>query len=124
MIDFGGIMKVRMYHLGIKHEVLAKQLNIARSTVTAYCNNTRQPDLDTIAKICKILEIDFNWFIHIDEQDHSAMIVRDDVEMRLLELYRICPKHKRTKVMNAVTFLIEECFIDEDEQEQNVKVET
>ena len=46
MITFGGIMKLQMEKMGIKQEVLAKDLNIARTTVTSYCNDKRQPDFD------------------------------------------------------------------------------
>ena len=39
MITFGGIMKLQMEKLNIKQEVLARELNIARTTVTSYCND-------------------------------------------------------------------------------------
>ena len=37
---------------------LAEQLGCAPTTVSKWCTNTSQPDMETLAKISKLLEVD------------------------------------------------------------------
>ena len=39
---------------------LSKQLGIAPSTVSKWCTNTTQPDIETLIKISKLLGIELN----------------------------------------------------------------
>ena len=39
------------------NEWLAEQLNVNPSTVSKWCTNTAQPDLETLVKIADILEV-------------------------------------------------------------------
>ena len=36
---------------------LSEQLKITQSTVSKWCTNTSQPDMETLAKISKLLEV-------------------------------------------------------------------
>lgn len=105
MKNFGGIMKAQMTRLGIKQEKLAKELNIARTTVTAYCNNKRQPDLDTLTKICHILQINLTWLMDIPDIDNSDMFIRDDFEVRVNKACRRITQNNQQKFLEGVEYL-------------------
>lgn len=106
MKNFGGIMKAQMKRLGIKQEVLAKELNICRTTVTAYCNDKRQPDLETISKICNLLEINLSWLLQIPDLDNSTMFIKNDFELRVNEACRQVPKEDQMRFIEGVEYLV------------------
>ncbi|MGN0290923.1 MAG: helix-turn-helix domain-containing protein [Lachnospiraceae bacterium] len=60
---------------GLTQREMAKKLGLAYSTYSNYENNHREPDLDTINKICAILGIDkdalFYDFLSTDEIEFS-----------------------------------------------------
>lgn len=106
MKNFGGIMKQQMLKKGIKQEVLAHQLNIARTTVTAYCNNKRQPDLETLSRICNLLEINLAWLFEQPNFDNSDMYLHDDFEVKVNHTCRKVSHHKRQRFLEGVNFLM------------------
>lgn len=106
MKNFGGIMKAQMKRLGIKQEVLAKELNIGRTTVTAYCNDKRQPDLETISKICNLLEINLSWLLQIPDLDNSIMFIKNDFELRVNEACRQVSKEDQMRFIEGVEYLV------------------
>lgn len=107
MKNFTGIMKAQMERLGIKHEVLAKELNIARTTVTAYCNGNRQPDIETMAKICQILHIDLSWVLDIPDLEENELILKDEFEVKVNEISRKVPKEYHQKFLEGVNYLVD-----------------
>lgn len=116
MKNFGGVMKQQMFKKGIKQEVLAHQLNIARTTVTAYCNNKRQPDLETLANICNLLEINIGWLLGLPDFDNSDMYLHDDYEVKVNQACRRVAKHKRQKFLEGVSYLADILAIDDQEE--------
>lgn len=114
MKNFGGIMKMQLHRKGIKQEVLAKELNIARTTVTAYCSNQRQPDLETLSKICNRLEIDLNWVMGLTDYDTNAMYLHNDFELKVNAACRRVHKEKHKKFLDGVEYLAEIFSEEED----------
>lgn len=105
MITFGGIMKLQMEKLGVKQEVLAKELNIARTTVTSYCNDNRQPDFDTMIKICHKLKINLSQVLELSRYDNEDMILHNDYEYKVNNAARKVKKENYAKFLKGVEFL-------------------
>lgn len=125
MDNFGGIMKVQMARLQIKQEMLAKELNIARTTVSAYCNNKRQPDIETLAKICKYLQINLSKILDIPDFQ-TDYYIHNDFEWKVNQICRKVDVRYQTKFLQAVEFLgilmqKEELTKDEILEELNAK---
>ncbi len=43
---------------------LAEQLGVNRTTVSKWCTNTNQPDLNTLAKIAELLRVDISHLLN------------------------------------------------------------
>lgn len=43
---------------------LAEQLGVNRTTVSKWCTNTNQPDLNTLAKIAELLRVDISYLLN------------------------------------------------------------
>lgn len=117
MKNFGGIMKMQLHRKGIKQEVLAKELNIARTTVTAYCSNQRQPDLETLAKICNRLDINLAWVMDIEDFDNSAMYLHDDFEVKVNDTCRKVSKSNRRRFLDGLEYLAE--ILSDDKEDKD-----
>lgn len=105
MITFGGIMKLQMEKLDIKQEVLARELNIARTTVTSYCNDKRQPDFDMMVKICRRLNINLSQVLELSKYDNEDMILHNDFEYKVNQATRKVKKENQAKFLKGVEFL-------------------
>lgn len=114
MITFGGIMKLQMEKMDIKQEVLAKELNIARTTVTSYCNDKRQPDFDTMIKICKKLKINLSQVLELSRYDNEDMILHNDFEYKVNKAARMVKKENYAKFLKGVEFLAD--ILKDDEE--------
>lgn len=50
-------LKVVLVEMGKTNKWLSEQLNVSPSTVSKWCTNTVQPDLETLIEISKMLEV-------------------------------------------------------------------
>lgn len=50
-------LKVVLVEKGKTSKWLSEQLNVSPSTVSKWCTNTVQPDLETLVEISKMLEV-------------------------------------------------------------------
>ena len=48
---------------GMTQTELAKALNVSQQTVSCYKSGKKMPALDTLANLCKILDIDANYIL-------------------------------------------------------------
>ena len=46
---------------------LSEQLNVTPSTVSKWCTNTSQPDLESLMKIAKLLEVELTDLVRFNE---------------------------------------------------------
>ena len=46
---------------------LAEQLGTETTTVSKWCTNTSQPSLETLVEIAKILDVDINELVRVNE---------------------------------------------------------
>lgn len=51
-------IRIVLAELNIKNKWLADKLNKNQSTISLWCNNERQPSLETLTEIASVLNID------------------------------------------------------------------
>lgn len=51
---------------GFSQETMARNLGIGRSTYTNWEIGNREPDIESLALICEMLEVDSNWLLGLD----------------------------------------------------------
>ena len=64
--DFHGIglaIKRAREQKGMTQEQLAQQLHINQSQISCYIHGKKLPALDTLANLCKILDVDANYIL-------------------------------------------------------------
>lgn len=76
---------------GYTQEQLAKRIGIAKSTLTGYEKGNREPNISTISKILKELNIDAN-YLWQDELHLPTTLTLDEIEI-LLKKYRRLDSH-------------------------------
>lgn len=68
----------------MKKQDLAKALNITPSAISAYISGRNEPDLETLFKICDLLDTDIKVIVGL--ADYSRTITDED--MRLIEFHQ------------------------------------
>ena len=50
---------------------LSEQMGVNPSTVSKWCTNTSQPDLETLFRIAEVLNVDVRELIHVEKKNNS-----------------------------------------------------
>ena len=80
---FGDILRDLLEQEGISQRKLARELNIAPSTLGNYINDHREPDYETLKKLADYFGVTVDYLI-----DHSCGLAADHGEDELLRIYR------------------------------------
>lgn len=107
MLKIGGIIKAKMVTKNLQQKDLAGMLKLNQRTISSYCNNISYPDLDTLAQICRLLEIDLNDLLQLESKGNFDLLVQSDDEMKLLLGYRKVQEHKKKEFMKSVVTIAE-----------------
>ena len=70
--DIGTIIHNARKKKGLTQKGLAKELHITRQAISNWETNKALPDVSIILNLCKVLEIDFNYFIGMANNDIKA----------------------------------------------------
>jgi len=62
-------IRVVLAELNVKNKWLADKLNKNQSTISLWCNNERQPSLETLTEIASVLNIDVRELIATPKED-------------------------------------------------------
>jgi len=57
-------IRVILAEQNLKHKWLAEKLGKNQATISLWCNNVRQPSLETLEEIAKVLNIDIRQFLN------------------------------------------------------------
>lgn len=106
MLKIGGILKAKMHEKDIRQKELADMMELDQRTISNYCNDINFPNLDTLSRLCNILEIDINDFLEIHAKGNSDILIQSDLEMKLLEDFRKLSKEKQKEFLKASSCII------------------
>lgn len=88
------IQKNLLFYLktrGITQKELAEKLKVTKSTVTCWVKGSNAPDIETIAKICNILNITV-----IDLFGTDGTSDYTDLEREIINQYRLKPQYQES----------------------------
>nr|WP_319488609.1 helix-turn-helix transcriptional regulator [uncultured Caproiciproducens sp.] len=88
MYSFGSLLKQARMTAGFSQVELALKIGIAKSTLSLYESDKREPDVEMIKKISVALEVDPNYLLGIEKttsQQFSATEVEIIKKYRLLD---------------------------------------
>lgn len=105
MLKIGGIIKASLENKNLTQKELGNILNVNQRTISSYCNDISYPDLDTLQRLCKVLDIDLCALLELQSAGKEKLIVQDDKEMRILNAFRQLPDHKRKDFCDSMILL-------------------
>lgn len=106
MLKIGGILKAKMHEKDIRQKELADMMELDQRTISNYCNDINFPNLDTLSRLCNILEIDINDILEIHAKGNIDILIQSDLEMKLLEDFRKLSKEKQKEFLKASSCII------------------
>lgn len=65
-------IRVVLAELNVKNKWLAEKLNKNQSTISLWCNNARQPSLETLKEIAEVLEVDVRTLIFSPKSEKAS----------------------------------------------------
>ena len=64
-MTFGNRLREARLHRGLTQEKLAKEIGVAKSTLTGYEKGNREPDISKIKRILEILDVDADYLLGV-----------------------------------------------------------
>lgn len=86
LMTFGDRLRDARLQKGLTQEQLAKQIGVAKSTLTGYEKGNREPDVFKIKKILEVLEVDSDYLLGIDRTKKASEPDESDSEAIYEEL--------------------------------------
>ena len=80
---------------GMTQEQMAKELGIAKSTLSGYENGTSEPSINMISQIITLLGVDAN-YLWQDSTDFTMKVSFDEIQ--IVEKYRALDEHGKVMV--------------------------
>ena len=118
-MTFGDRLKQVRLQKGLTQENLAKKLGIGKTTITGYEKGNRQPDVQRIKDLAKILGVTGDYLLDIDVADAPTYT---PAEQAHIKKYRTLDEHGKT----MVDFVLDEEYgrmqTIEDEEEPEVDI--
>lgn len=82
-MSFGEHLRALIEEQNITQKELAKQLNIAPSTLGSYVQNTREPDFSTLKMLASYFNVSIDYLL-----DHNPYSTASKYENELLRIFR------------------------------------
>lgn len=101
MIQIGGILRAQMARKNLKQKDLAQVLHVNQRTISSYCTNTSFPDIDTLSKLCNILDIDLLLLLNVEPKECEHLFIQSDEEIRLLDAFRNINKKQQKEFLES-----------------------
>lgn len=109
-MSFGNNLRVLIEERDMTQKDLAKQLNIAPSTLGSYVQNTREPDFETLKLLAKYFNVSIDYLL-----DYRAEKTSTQQEQELLRIFRSLTPEQRD-------ICVEQCrvFVQMNHKEKNL----
>ena len=89
-MSFGENLRILIEEKEITQKELARQLNIAPSTLGSYVQNTREPDFSTLKTIAAYFDVSIDYLL-----DYSTGEISDRQENELIRIFRSLTKEQK-----------------------------
>lgn len=106
-MDFGDKIREIREKRGLSQKELAVKIGVAKSTYSLYESGKREPDVEKIKKIAKVLEVSGDDLLDIDVSYNNFNPILDTTETLLIEKYRSISDDGKTLINNILNFICE-----------------
>lgn len=114
MLAIGRAIKKAMEQRSMSVEQLTKATSIAQKELIAICEERKDPSLNELVILTKVLQLDINELLHIQIKSKDTMQLEDEMEIEVNHIAREIPKSQRNRFVQAVKYLAE-CFDNKEE---------
>ncbi|WP_315167655.1 helix-turn-helix transcriptional regulator [Metaclostridioides mangenotii] len=83
-ISLGEKIKVARTKKGLKQSELSSLLGVRNTAISGWENNQSKPDINMLESLCKILEIQPNYFFNLEDNDSITL-----EELDLIKKFRL-----------------------------------
>lgn len=91
----------------LKQEEVANMLNVKKNTISNYENGVSEPDIDTLAKLCNIYQIDCGELLKYAYEDpNNTTPIFTPLEKELVTKYSLLPLSERKVIDDIVDALL------------------
>lgn len=90
-MSFGDNLRTLIEERNMTQKDLAKQLNIAPSTVGSYVQNTREPDFSTLKRIADFFDVSIDYLL-----DHPCGNISEIQETELIRVFRSLSEEQKS----------------------------
>lgn len=105
MKDIGKVIESKMQIKEMTQSELGKKLGLNQRTISQYVRGNTMPSLETLSKICEILEIDPSYILEIKEYDNSDLFLSDKQEISLIHHFRNVSSHDKMTILALAEIL-------------------
>lgn len=106
MLKIGGFLQAKMVSKDIRQKELADQMGLDQRTISNYCNDVNFPNLETLSKLCNILDIDIMHLLECQKTGNLDLLIQNDLEMKLLHEFRKIPKEKQKTFLKSIQLIV------------------
>ena len=100
-MDFGKQLRSLIEERGMTQKELAKELNIAPSTMGGYTQGIREPDYATLKKIASFFKVSTDYLL-----GHHSSVAQTDSEEDILRIFRsLTPEQQRIYLEQGKAFI-------------------
>ena len=104
-MTFGNRLKFLMEERQVSQKEVAKQLNIAPSTLNGYTNDYREPDFRVLSSLASYFDVSTDFLLGLIEVPHFPASAPDEGISRILYYYdRLTPSYQKLLVEEARLF--------------------
>ena len=100
-ILFGTRLKSLRESRSLTQNDLATYLHIARTTITAYENDTNQPDFDTLINISNIFNVSLDYLLGRTNQKYNSSLLDESTNL-LLEKIDLLDENTKNTILKII----------------------
>ena len=105
-MSFGERLKKLMDEKNITQRQLAKELNMAPTTLSGYANDNREPGFETLISFAEYFQVSVDYLIGYSDISHPARVVSDQTLSRLIYYYGLLSPGSQELLLDQARLLL------------------
>lgn len=104
-LTIGKAIRVGLVRKRLTQEELAKIVGSTQRSISSYVNGNAQPPLDILVNICRVLEINLNHILHLQDYECPYRLLIEPQEIEFLEIFESVPNEKRDEYLQMLMYI-------------------
>lgn len=105
MKNLGNIIESRLQIMNMTQSQLGDQLGLNQRTISQYVRGKSMPSLETLAKMCNILDIDIAYILETEKNTNNDLILQGKDELALINCFRQLSERDQRTIISLATHL-------------------